>query len=122
MITQAEMKIIVKKVLDRLNQIKERMNRYEKFRTLIANWGEVQFDANAFVKELEKEIHEINNCVEAYTRPDLQVVYATKNYDSYIAKIETSLKIYEKKFEHFLKFEHLPYYYKEEIKIDEEKE
>lgn len=118
MITQSELKVIVNKILNRLNQIKDRMNRYEKLNTKLADWGEVQFDADLFIRTLEKEINDINLCMETYTRPDLQSVYGTKNFDKYVSKITESLKNYENQLEHFLKFEHLPYYYKENTGIE----
>ena len=121
MTTQSEMKLIVKNVLNELSKIESYMTRYDKLKIQPVNWGGMQFAAYDFLQSVKEEIKKINLALSAYIRPDLQHIYANRNFDDYVNEIRKNLKIMQKKFDNFKKYEYKPYYIAlsvEDLKVD----
>ena len=121
MTTQREMIVIAKNVISDLNKIENYMVKYDKLKIAPANWGTVQFAAYEFIEYIKEEINKINLAISAYTRPDLQHIYANKNYDDYVNEIKKNLKIIQKRFDNFKEYEYKHYYIPlsdKDIKVD----
>ena len=112
MTTQSEMKVIVKNAINELSKIENYMEKYAKLRNVEpVNWGDVQLAAYEFIQRIKEEMTKINLALSAYTRPDLQHIYANKNYDDYVDEIRKTLKIMQIRFENFKKYEYSSSYY-----------
>ena len=112
MTTQNEMKVIAKNVIKELSEIENYMTRYNKLRGIApVEWGAVQLDAYEFLQNVREEIKKINQALGAFTRPDLQCIYANRNFDDYVSELRKTLEKMQKRFKNLKKVEDLPYLY-----------
>ena len=111
MTTQNEMVVIVNNVIIELRKIQIYMEKYAKLLIDPIKWGSPQFAAYEFLKDVKKDIEQLNTMLSVYTRPDLQRIYANSNFDETVKTVRKNLKRTQKIFENFKKYEHTPYYY-----------
>lgn len=111
MTTLSEMTVIVKDILKELREVETRMSTYKKFRKPATDWGDIEFRAYDFLQSVKKEIERINLALGAYTRADLQHIYAKKNFDDYVNELRNTLKEMQKTCNYFKKGEDLPWFY-----------
>ena len=111
MTTLSEMKGIVQTILKELSEIESCMASYKKFRAPSSDWGDVEFLAYDFLQSIREEIKKINLALGTYTRPDLQHIYANKNFDDYVNGLRATVKEMRKRCAYFKKGEDLPWFY-----------
>ena len=111
MTTLSEMKGIVQTILKELREVESRMETYKKFRTPMADWGGIEFKAYEFLQSVREEIKKITLALGTYTRPDLQHIYANRNFDDYVNELRAKVTEMRKRCAYFKKGEDLPWFY-----------
>ena len=111
MTTQSEMKVIVKNLINELGRMEDHMSRYNKLKIDTINWGTTQFAAYEFLQSVKEEIKKLNNLLSVYTRPDLQHIYANRNYDDSVNELRKNFKVKQKIYDNFVKYEYSPHYF-----------